>query len=283
VKAGLLLLGVLLAGCLDGGSVPAGLPLDASGDPLPTLHGIVVDGAIRPLPGAVVRFLASEGVNATTDEEGRYEIRRPTARAEDILVTAAKDGFLAKTQRSQVSGHRSIRLDFVLEADPSIVPRVEVLKHSGLVGCDAVAAVAGQRLAQGCDDDEAVYNWEGGRSEAPSSIWDMNPTPGFAGAVVEVDWEAATPGSTELHARLRGPLAGGQPAPTLAEATGPSPLRLEVPADLARDFPRWTALRLYVELAPGQDVPAAGAVDQPFDAFASLFYVEPAPPGYVLT
>lgn len=264
------------------GPAPAGLPLDKDGDPLPTLHGVVVDGAIRPLAGAVVRFLGSEGVQATTDEEGRYEIRRPTVHAEDVLVTATKQGFLAKTQQSLVSGHRSLRLDFVLEADPSILPRVEVLKHGGLVGCDAVALVAGQRLAHGCDDDEAVYNWEGGRSEAPSSIWDVNPTPGFAGAVVEVHWEEATPGSSELRARLRGPLAGGQPAPTLAEATGPSPLRLEVPADVARLFPRWTALRLYVELAPSEGVPAAAALDQSFDAFASLFYIDPAPPGYVL-
>lgn len=271
-----------MAGCLGGATAPAGLPLDEDGDPLPTLHGTVVDGAIRPLPAVVVRFLSSEGVEATTDEDGRYEIRRPTDRAEQVLVTATKEGFLAKTLQSQVSGHRSIRLDFVLDPDPSIMPRVEVLKHSGLVGCEAVAEAGGQRLSHGCDDDEAVYNWEGEQSEAPSSIWDINPTPGFAGAVVEVHWEAATAGSSELHARLRGPLAGGQPAPALAEATGPSPLRLEVPADAARSFPRWTALRLYVELAPSGDVPAAAGADQPFDAFASLFYVEPAPPGYTI-
>ncbi|HUR24533.1 MAG TPA: carboxypeptidase-like regulatory domain-containing protein [Candidatus Thermoplasmatota archaeon] len=266
----------LLAGCAHNAQAPPGLPLDEHGDSLPTLHGIVVDGAIRPLVGATVVFLGTD-VNATTDGEGRYEIRRPTLVAEDVLVSARKDGFLPRTQQSQVSGQRSTRLDFVLGEDPSIVPHVDVLQYRGTLRCDAAVAAAGQSQGAGCDadhrEDDAVPPW----------LWEINPTPNLAGAVVDVDWEALTPASQTLHAVLRAPMAGGQGGTVVAEATGPSPLRLEVPAAQARTFGRWTAIRLEVDLAE-QDggLPGAAPRDQRFDAYASLFYVDPVPPGYSL-
>ncbi|MEA3135878.1 MAG: hypothetical protein QOC71_159 [Thermoplasmata archaeon] len=271
---------ILLAGCLDHGGAPAGLPVDENGDPLPTLHGVVVDGAIRPLAGAEVRFLAY-GVNATTDQEGRYEILRPTGTAENVLVTAFMQGFVPLTHQVQVSGHRSTKMDFVLDVDATTIPHMDVLKQRGLASCLAIAAAPGARQEVGCDDDEAYYDGEP-EPALPPSIWDLNPTPGLAGVVVEVHWEASTDASRQLLARLRAPQAGGQPAEVVAETVGESPLRLEIPADMARSFPRWTAIRLYVELAPSDGMPLAADNDQAFDAFATLFYIDPAPPGYTL-
>lgn len=268
-----------LAGCSGGPGIPAGIPLDAGGDPLPTLHGIVVDEAIRPLPGALVRFLGEDDVSAVTDEVGEYAIHEPTGRAHAVLVSASKPGFLPRTQQVQVSGHLSAKLGFVLEADPSVVPRVDVLQERGSLGCRAtVAAYPG-----GFDCSPCLYDCDFADSEY---MWPINPTPGLAGVVVEVHWEALTPASAHLTAAVRAPVLGGPDGSfgeVVAEATGTSPLVLQIPEDVARAMPRWSAIYLLVGLADDQgDVPAGLAQDQSFDAFASLFYVDPAPPGYRL-
>jgi hypothetical protein len=136
----------------------------------------------------------------------------------------------------------------------------------------------GQAQRAGCDppqrdsDRDTPVPWQ----------WNIAPVPGLAGAVVEVQWQAETALTETLHVILEGPLAGGHGGVVQAEATGPSPLRLEVPAGAARGFDRWTTLRLTVEVVPDAQAPLGGAVsyDQRFDAVAALFYVEDAPPGY---
>jgi hypothetical protein len=264
---------LLLAGCSAAPPVPPGIPVDAAGHALPTLEGTVADEAVRPLAGVEVRFLGT-GVAATTDEEGHYAIQRPTGRAEATLVTARKAGFVPLTQQAQVSGHRSVRLDFVLSLDATLVPRVDALEHRGTLRCAVGVAVAGQSTGVGCDPDR-----RDGEDVLPPWLWDIDPTPNLAGAVVEVAWEAQSPGATALHAWLRAPMAGGQGGEFVAEATGPSPLRLKVPREVAAAMPRWTAIRLGVDVAEG-DTPGAASQDQRFGAVASLFYVDPAPAGY---
>jgi hypothetical protein len=264
---------LLLAGCSAAPPVPPGIPVGASGHALPTLEGTVVDEAIRPLAGAEVRLLGT-GVFATSDDGGHYAIQRPTGRAEATLVTARKAGFVPLTQQAQVSGHRSARLDFVLSLDATLVPRVDVLEYRGTLRCAVGVAAAGQSTGVDCDPDR-----RDAEDKLPPWLWDVNPTPNLAGAVVEVAWEAQSPGAAVLHAWLRAPMAGGQGGEVVAEATGPSPLRLEVPRAVAEAMPRWNAVRLGVDLAEG-DTPGAASQDQRFDAVASLFYVDPAPAGY---
>lgn len=274
-----LALATLLAGCTTAPPAPAGIPVDEAGRALPTLQGIVVDAAIRPLAGATVRLLGTD-VDATTDTDGHYEIHRPTGRAEDVLAAAFMEGFVPLTHRVQLSGHRSASLDFVLETDPTVVPHVEVLQFRGMLGCRVAASGAVVFESISCDPPEL-----NAPRDAPKPwIWYVNPTPGFAGAVVELDWEAESPSTQSLRARLDGPVMGGLEAPIVAQATGESPLRLEVPEAAARAFPRWSALRLVVELTPeaAGDPAAAASVEQRFDAYATVFYVDPAPPGYTL-
>ncbi|MHB1260550.1 MAG: carboxypeptidase regulatory-like domain-containing protein [Thermoplasmatota archaeon] len=278
MKAGLVL-AILLSGCAATPLTPAGIPVDDAGRALPTLHGIVVDAAIRPLAGAVVRLLGTD-VNATTDAEGRYEIHRPTGKAEDVLVAAFMDGFIPLTHQVQVSGHRSASLDFVLDADPFVVPHVEILQFRGSLGCRLAATGGGQFQSLTCDPPDL-----NAPRDAPKPwIWYVNPTPGFAGAVIELDWEAESPSTQVLRARLDGPVLGGLESPVVAQAIGESPLRLEVPEGAARAFPRWSAVRLVVELEPVEagDPAAAFTQGQRFDAYATVFYVDPAPPGYTL-
>jgi hypothetical protein len=272
--AALVVVGAFLAGCADPGRVAAGIPLDARGDPLPTLQGTVVDEAIRPLAGATVRFLGTD-VSALTDDAGHYEIHRATAKAEDILVTASKPGFEPLTHQVQVSGHRSSKADFRLALDGDLVPHQDVLQHSGRLRCAVGLAGAGQTTGLDCEADRRVDD------QVPAWIWEINPTPNLAGAVVEVDWEATTPSTETLRAWLRAPMAGGQGGEVVAEATGKSPLRLELSPAQAQGMGRWTAINLYVDLAEQQGgSPGLDATGQGFDAFASLFYVEPPPAGY---
>lgn len=274
-----LALALLLAGCAAVPTAPAGIPVDEAGRALPTLRGTVVDAAIRPLAGAEVRLLGTE-VNATTDADGRYEIHRPTSKAEDVLAAAFMEGFVPLTHQVQISGHRSASLDFVLDADPFVVPHADVLQFRGALGCRVAAAGAGVFESLSCDPPEP-----NAPRDAPKPwIWYVNPTPGFAGAVVEVGWEAESPATQALRVRLDGPVLGGLEAPVAAQATGESPLRLEVPEAAARSFPRWSALRLVVELMPDAagDPAAAASLEQRFDAYATVFYVDAAPPGYTL-
>lgn len=273
MKAWTLLLALALAGCADGPRVPDGIPLDPSGDPLPTVRGVVVDDAIRPLAGATVRILGTD-VAGTTDEEGRYALLRPTFVAEAALVAATMPGYLTRSAQVQLSGNIAAEVDFQLPADPSVVPHTEVLQHRGQVRCTAAVSVLGGVHGAGCegdrrDDHDILPRW----------MWEINPRPGVAGVVVEVHWDAGTPAATELRAWLKAPMAGGQGGEVVAEAVGPSPLRLEVPEDAVRSYARWTAVRLHVETAPG----TAGATrEQAYDAFATVFYVDPAPAGYLL-
>ena len=273
----LVVLAVALAGCGGKADVTEGLPVDDDGKVLPTVQGVVVDDAIRPLGGATVRFLFS-GVNVTTDENGHYEILRPTLAAEQTLVTASRDGYKTRTQQVQLSGHTSATLDFRLEADPPPTARVEVFQHTGTVRCNAVTGLPAPADRFGCEPDHG----DSGEDPAPPEwIWTMEPDVALAGAVVQIVWDATTPASTDLHAWLQVPVAGGRGGERVAEVIGTSPLRLELPEEAARDMPRWTALWVCVEIAPGQALVGAD-VQQVYEGYASLFYVDPAPPGYTL-
>ena len=274
-----LALAAVLAGCSEPAPVPAGIPVGEHGEALPTVHGVVVDEAIRPLAGVRVRLLGS-GLEATTDEDGAYEIRRPTLQAEHVLLSAAKAGFITRAQQVQVSGHVSAKLDFRLDADPSVLPHVDVLKRTASLPCAGRLASALGTAGVLCPAEVAPMP---AMAPPPPWSWLLDTDPGIAGAVVELDWEPATPLAERLHARLVAPVAGGQGGETVDEAEGGSPLRLEVPEDVARAMPRWTTILLEVDLDLSSAAPAGASAEQSFDAFATLFYVDAAPPGYRLS
>lgn len=271
-----------LAGCSGPSLAPAGVPVDAGGKQLPTLEGYVVDAAIRPMEGAVVRLLHDPTLHTTSDADGYYALRRPTFAAEDALVTASAPGHQSRTQQVQLSGHRSTRLDFQLERDPYDVARVEVLQQTDALACQARSELVPAQPVR-CTVNNPIQT---GDPPPPPNIWVINPDPGLAGIVVELHWDAKTPMSQALDAALRAPVAGGfsgELGSILAEATGASPLRLELGPEVARGLPRWTAIHVEVRLPDAQaTAPASFTDNQPYDAYASLFYVEPAPPGYIL-
>lgn len=281
-KGAWLALLVVLAGCANPAPVPDGVPTDDAGRPLPTLQGVVVDEAIRPLANATVRLLGT-ALEARSDDAGHYELTRPTQQAEAVLVAAFRPGYLARTQQTQLSGYTSTTMNFVLSADAALIPHEEVLQRTDALACQARTVLVPGPKPTACDVEPPSQT---GEAPPPANIWVVNPTPGLSGAVFELHWQARTELSRSLHVLLRGPVAGGFSGDTgevLAEATGTSPLRLEVPEAAARGLPRWTALHLEVGLPDRQGpVPVSWAYDQAYDAYATLFYVDPAPPGYTL-
>jgi len=241
-----------VAGCGGRDAVPAGVPVGEDGSALPNLEGFVVDDAIRPMQGVLVRILFSD-VNATTDAEGHYAIHRPTFLAEDVLLSAAAPGYQPRTQQVQVSGHRSTRMDFRLEPDPYQSPRIEVLSQTISLGCQATLGL-GPLPGAGCNPPNPFDSL---LPAAQTKVWPIDTTVGLAGAVLEVYWDQQTDLSEQLHVSLRGPVAGccagggtssGSMGEVHADVTGSSPLRLELPEEAARAFPRWTALWLEVRL-----------------------------------
>lgn len=280
-----LALSAALAGCGSQAPVPAGIPVDGQGDPLPTVEGFVVDEAIRPMANASVRILG-EDVESRTDDKGHYALLRPTFAAENVLVTARAPGYVPRSAQVQASGQTSSRIDFRLEPDPYQVARQEILQHRGTVACQAHVAGHGQPC-----DPPRVSLTSGIEWADLTSTWMLETSMGLAGAVLQVHWDAETPLTERLTVRLRGPVVGcceqqqvRHDDPVLAEVTATSPVRLEVPEAAARGFPSWSALWLEIDVPEAHaSVPAAFARQQSYDAYASLFYVDPAPPGYQLS
>ena len=283
--AALAVLALAAAGCSDKAAIPAGIPTDGDGEALPTVHGVVVDEAIRPLEGAQVRVLGTD-ILTYTDEDGRYQILRPTFTAESVLLAAVLQGYQPLTHEVQLSGHRSMAMDFRLQVDPFMVPHLEVYNQRGVLPCRATGPVPPGAVA--CEPPR--FSIDKGIVPPPTTFeWPLDTGINLAGAVLQVHWEAETDLARELRATLRGPVVGccvdgegGSMGDIHAEVTGPSPLRLELPEAAARGFPAWSALWLEVGLPDGGDQPAFTRA-QTVDAFATLFYVDPAPPGYVLT
>jgi hypothetical protein len=276
-----ILLVITISGCFSGPAPTPGLPVDAKGKVLPTVHGFVVDEAIRPMEGVRIHFLGTN-VSTYSDKNGAYALHDPVTQFHQALVVAFKPGFLPRTQQVQVSGKISARLDFGLQINPHSVPHTEVLDHRGMARCDGRITAAGQQFGIDC---------QGGPSRdgdpPPSWMWEITPTPNFAGAVLQIHWNPAYPDSERLHIWLLGRVAGGIGGELWANVTQGSPVRLEVTEQQARAMPEWTALRLHVDLAEtGGPIPGATAVvarDQLYQAIATVFYVNPAPPGYVVT
>lgn len=249
--------------------------MDTHGRALPTLHGVVVDEAVHPLPGVIVRFLGTD-VNVTTDKDGAYEFHEPVPKAQVVLVSAFLPGYTPKTQQIQVSGHASASLDFALAEDPFRYPFSQVLDQRGSVGCHFVADVAGQTHQQSCVTEKSDEH-------LPPNLWELYFSRDLQGVVVEVFWTPDSDLSQALEATLSGPVAGGHGAENvLVRQAGTSPLRLEVPQEVASTFGDWTGVRLTMNVTPQASSPLGASVDQAFHAFATVFYGDPAPAGYTL-
>jgi hypothetical protein len=267
------LLPALLAGC---GQAPQAQGPAGTGPEAAALHGAVLDPALRPLAGATLT-VAGSNATATSDAAGLYRFA-DLPRGQVLVVTVSHPGHVTASRQATLPEDGDTKLDIVLEPVPTQAAYREVQKFEGTIGCQA-AVVASEQEARSADC--------GGDVDPGETAGDFSVGPRLVSAVVEIVWDAATPLADGLGGRLEMPPAGGAANGTLlAEGVGRSPLRLVVPVQTAeRLYAGGGTLRLTVYAMPVTDedeqaVAAAVAVDQRFQAFASLFYGAPPEPTY---
>ena len=141
----LLVASTLLAGCSGGGGgTPSGGPepdfddlgLEATAT-TGILRGVVVDEAIRPLPGALVSTVSLDGRthNTTSTEDGAFGLDGLEPGAYFLKVT--KPGFReAQVSADVVAGVREPPIvKVILLVDPSEVPYVSSFQYDAFVAC----------------------------------------------------------------------------------------------------------------------------------------------------
>lgn len=265
----LLLLLALLAGCSQADDKG---PAAVERGNAPALHGAVMDPALRPLAGASVTIVGTNA-STTTGSEGTYAFAE-LPRGQVLVITASHQGHVTASRQATLPDTGDLRLDIVLEPVPTEASYREVLKFDGVIGCQAAVAVS---------EEDARSVDCGGEADPGETVGTFAVAPKLVSAVVEVLWEPSTPAAEGLGARLEMP---GTNTTLLSETVGRSPLRLVVPMRTAeRLFADGGTLRLTVYAMPitDEDEQAAAAslaVDQPFQAFASLFYGTPPSPTY---
>lgn len=280
-----IVLAAFLAGCVNDAFLPTSTDPPGSvepGDLAPgqlvdpktpgQLKGVVTNEALVPIKGANVTLLAS---NKTflTQEDGAFKFTElPNGR---LLAYAQAEGFFGKTQAATIRNGTIVTLDFRLAAIPVVEPYAESIEFGGLISCDGMFLLPSgvQEVHCGTADPNDARVFETDVKAAVKAI------------VVEVKWDAASPGTRALRARLE-TVGFGASDTVLANATGPSVLRLEVPRPpLEKYYPGGGTVRVVVGPAPSvsdeeAELDAGLAVQQQFTVVLTAFYHEGAPDGF---
>lgn len=273
--AALLVVALAIAGCSGGQDADPGAgPAPAQSDSIPMLHGYVFDPAIRPLEGATVKVLDTN-VSSTTTDEGFFGFGGlPTEQF--LVIVATMPGYIPSSKQVTLAPDVPVRLNFTLEPQPVAAPYREIIPFEGFVGCQAAFAVSDTNNTLDCNN---------GLEQRPRLDFAVGPD--LAGAVIEVFWEPFTPAAESMGLRLE-TLELGQLNIVLGQVLGPSPLRISVPQSVAEKYyPGGGLMRLTVFAASDAHQNEAGvgaslAFQQSFEAFASLFYVQPPEASYTL-
>jgi len=117
----------VLAGCAS--KAPSAAQAAASQG---SLQGVVVDAAIRPLPGVAVTLLPGR-LNATTGPDGQFAFTG--LEASDYTVQAARPGYLPGTTVAHVAAGQAARVQLQLEVKPGGARFANVYKFDGLYEC----------------------------------------------------------------------------------------------------------------------------------------------------
>lgn len=279
-------LAVLLAGCVNdafsplGGERPAAqdAPADLPPGELPDrstpgqLKGVVTSEALVPLRGANVTLLS---LNRTilTGEDGAFHFAGlPNGRT---LVYAQAAGHFGKTQAATIRNGTVVTLDFRLTPLPVVEPYHESVELAGLIACDGVAIGPTGKQEVHC----------GSADPNDKRVLEMEIGPKAKSIIVEVVWTPVVPTAKALRFRLETVGFGASDA-VLANATGPSVLRLEIASpSLEKYYPGGGTVRVVADPAPsiaGEEsgTDAGFAAQQTFTVYLTTFYHAPAEPGF---
>lgn len=269
---GFLLVAPLLAGCgqpAEGGfdvevrsleptevrSDPDGLPPavpEQTGEGRGHLAGVVVDQAIRPIEGAVVR-LPSLDLTRLTDRDGSFGFVDLVPAPYFIEVTA--DGFLPAEALVSVADGEFTRAKVVLTAIPPAEPYRTMQEFTGFVDVSSTPYAAGTLVCQHCDFP-----------------FTLSPE-GLDTLVVEAAFDAPTAGNQQsFMAWLQGQRTGGTWLCIVCDVQA-DPVRIEVRGDDLANQTDWN-LRAEPQTSPLPETNVR------FHVFVTAFYHQAAPAGW---
>lgn len=275
----LVVLTLAVAGCSSGkGGGKEGTSDDDLSE-MPMLHGYVVDPAIRPLEGVTVKVIDTNATSITN--EGGYFGLDELPTEQFLVIVATKVGYMPQSKQVTLLPDTPVRLNFTLEQEPIKAGSVQVLQFEGFIGCQAATIGPSGNNSVNCGDTL------GNPGTADKDVYNFGVEQDLAGMVVELFWEPTTSAGTTLGLRLE-TLELGQLNVILGEKMGPNPLQLTVPQSIAEKYYSGggqARLSVYAVSDAEQNEAGIGydvVLQQGFNAYISLFYVDPAPSGYTL-
>ena len=188
-----------LAGCSDDGGDPEVQDVDfeelelQADETTGILRGVVVDEAIRPIPGVLVTAVGPGGgnVSMTTKDDGLFGFGKLAPGT--YFVSVVKDGFSAQqTSGEVVAGEAEPKpLKILMQADPSTAPFVETQHMDGYMSC----SVRGMIIAYQCGVVSALGN------DVVNAEYAMPRVPDWIQS--EMVWESTQAFGDELSLAIR--------------------------------------------------------------------------------
>lgn len=274
-----------LAGCAGNGGTDE---TRAEGEPLAdvdtgSIDGVVVDGAIRPVEGAVVRL--ADRMNTVTDAEGRFTFTYLEPGA--FALAAERDGYAPAQVTVEVIAGLATDVKIVLELIPLPTPFVEVFQWSGVMMCGiAWTDPALGNQATSCNGITRTVPGFPSDLDASGIAIPIGSLANVTGIWAELSWDAQTPAAAVMEANW-GYSVDAERAffEHVTQARGPSVLGARIPiadlhsrlVDVESAFCSVEACELYgIPTSsssfgtPGADV--GGGFEQSFEAFVTVFH-----------
>ena len=279
-----LLCTALLAGCTQAADPKPdvddedfdGLGLQADKD-TGVIRGVVVDEAIRPVPGVTIALSGVGAGETKTEDNGLFGFSRLAPGS--YFLSASKPGFLPVQQSVEVvAGDADPPITkILLTADAATTPFAQTYHFDGYIECSGSFVAAGLAAcsAAGLPNDRFIVEYE---IERPPQ-WIQS----------EMHWSSTQALSPELDLVYSQPGEGAL-MDNWAEAYGPSPLLIQVDETLAanRSIGAGENLLLRVFNQPVEGTEPAGCVPRPvlggcttglgvtvsqkFDIYTNVFY-----------
>lgn len=276
-------LAVSLAGCSDAPAADAGDGVQVgAGEVL--LEGVVVDAAIRPVPGAKVTAQAAgaAAAEATTGDDGAFAFALPPGAA---VLEASHSAYAPVRHTVQLldgaGANPRVVLQFSFAA--SEAPYATVAKFDGFIVCSLGLSVV---FSEECGAGVGTPVGRVGEQGNNAIRFDFQPdSPSLKTAIVEQAWTPTSEAGRQLAVVFATgwtcePACGGE-AVGEGSVQGSSPLLLRADeADLADHLADPASVYTTYTLALTDTVAANVVLNQPFQLFVSLFYREPAPEGH---
>lgn len=262
-----------------------------------TVHGVVVDGAIRPLAGALVSLRDGEATRATnTSADGRFQFASVTlgAHALKVQLKGFQDAQITFEVDSAVA---TAEQRIILAPDASFKkPYVQQYKFQGLIECGGVVdipppAPGGYAALAACDLPNEVT----GQKLTDDKFMTLESVDGGAPAWVqcEVVWESTSPlGNSFLvymdELNRTGAGSGGKGSATSAKFTeltnahGTSPLVAHLSGKEVDRLGRGFDLQVRVFPWYEDPKPIGVTYEQAFTVYTDIFYGFTPPDGWTL-